>query len=333
MQLVDQLRPVSQAQFQQIRTAPRTAEAHSQLMQQIEAMQDMEQGGQGTLPALPRQFTVAAWNIERGLDPVGIAAALRPHAPAVVLLSEADKGMARTHQRDVTADIAAELNMHYLYGVEFLELGLGSDQEQARSLENRNALGFHGNAVLSCTPIVRASLVRLYDGGHWFQIGPDSAGDLSQPRIGDRMAILAELATEAGPICVASLHLESNAEGPFRAVQFDRLMDAIDQFAPDLPVIIGGDLNTGNTSYPDFDWRGEELFQIAGVRGYSWAGTPDGMTTRPSLLSPKPKGAMKLDWFAHRGLTAAPVGVMPALDTHGTPLSDHDAIMCGVDMG
>lgn len=331
-QILNQLRPVSGAQLQQITIAPRTAEAHNRLMQDIEAMQVLEQGGQGTLPALPNRFHVAAWNVERGIDPFRIATALRAHGPSVLLLSEVDNGMSRTGQRHVAADIAAELGMHYLYGVEFLELGLGKGRERVRCRDDFNKLGFHGNAVLSSAPISRACLLRLSNDGHWFRIGPDSAGDPEEPRIGDRMAILAELVTEAGPICVVSAHLESNAQPLYRAQQFDRLMAAVDLFAPCLPVLIGGDLNTGSKVLPDFDWREEPLFAQAEAQGYSWEGTPEGMTTRASLLSPHPLGPMKLDWFAHRDLTARPLAVMPALDGQGTPLSDHEAVLCTLDL-
>ena len=100
-----------------------------------------------------------------------------------------------------------------------------------------------------------------------------------------------------------------------------------------LPVLIGGDLNTGNHCPPDFDWRSETLFASAGARGYDWSFTPDGMTTRPSLITPHPTRTMKLDWFAARGLTCTGSALIPALDANGRPLSDHEAIWCRAGIG
>ncbi len=74
------------------------------------------------------------------------------------------------------------------------------------------------------------------------------------------MAIAAVVPGAEGPICVVSTHLESNADAAHRHVQFNLLVDKIDAFAPDMPVLIGGDLNTGNHLPPDFDHQRETLF-------------------------------------------------------------------------
>ncbi|MEY8100057.1 endonuclease, partial [Falsihalocynthiibacter sp. S25ZX9] len=96
------------------------------------------------------------------------------------------------------------------------------------------------------------------DHGHWFSSDELNA-DPEQPRVGGRMAIAAILPRDSGTVCVVSTHLDSNADARYRAVQFERLLDAIDDFAPDMPVLIGWDLNTGNHQPPDFDWKDETL--------------------------------------------------------------------------
>jgi endonuclease/exonuclease/phosphatase family metal-dependent hydrolase len=141
-------------------------------------------------------------------------------------------------------------------------------------------------------------MVRLCDHGHWFA-STESDTDPDQPRVGRRMALLAVVPGENSPICLVSTHLESNADAPYRDVQFDMLMDAIDAFAPKMPVLIGGDLNTGNHLPPDFDWRRETLFARADARGFS-------------------------------GQTRA---LIPALAPSAKPLSDHDAVCCRVHSG
>ena len=330
-QTVAALPPVSEAARARILSAPRTAEAHRALMAETPAMNTLQLGGQASRDVLDPTLTVAAWNVERCLFPAETAAHLAPVAPDIVLLSEVDHGMARTAQRHTTEEMAAHLNMAYVFGVEFHELDLGGPTERAFCSDDFNTLGWHGNAILSAVPFSRTALLRLDDHGHWFA-ADSGAADPDQPRLGGRMAILAEVPTKAGPLCVVSTHLESNAAADHRHVQFEKLLDAVEAFAPDMPVLIGGDLNTGNHLPPDFDWRRETLFSMAEVRGYSWGFTAEGHTTRPSLITPHPDRVMKLDWFAGRGLTCLNRGLLPSLTAEGKPLSDHDCVWCRVEL-
>ena len=129
--------------------------------------------------------------------------------------------------------------------------GLGGPTERHFCKDDVNALGWHGNAVLSKVPFDKVTLIRLDDHGHWFS--SESGADPEQPRLGGRMAIAAVLPTDAGEICVVSTHLESNAGAAHRHAQFEILLDAGGAFAPGMPVLIGGDLNTGNHIPPHFD--------------------------------------------------------------------------------
>ena len=181
--------------------------------------------------------------------------------------------------------------------------------------------------MLSSVPFEKVALFRLCDRGHWFA-ADEGASDPDQPRLGGRMAIAAVVPGAEGPLCVVSTHLESNADAAHRHVQFALLMDKIDAFAPDMPVLIGGDLNTGNHLPPDFDHRRETLFDLAAGLGYDWSFTAEGMTTRPSLITPHPDRVMKLDWLAGRDLVPLGKGVLSSLDGSGRPLSDHDAVWC-----
>lgn len=237
----------------------------------------------------------------------------------VILLSEVDCGMARTSQRHTTAEVASALSMTYAYGVEFFEMGLGEGPELAFRSGDTNDLGFHGNAVLSRTPIERAALIRLDDDGRWFVMAD------GQPRIGGRIAIAAMLPWNGRQLCVVSTHLESHSGADHRGVQWRRLLDAVDTFAGGAPVLIGGDLNTGN-HVPDGDWRQEGLFENARARGYSWDATPEGLSTRRSRLSERAFSRLKLDWFAHRGLGWRNKAMVSALDDAGEAISDHDLV-------
>lgn len=326
-----ELPAVSQNTRELILTAPRTEQAHRNILSNLPAMNAVQVGGAANASTLPATFSVAAWNVERCLFPGETAAHLSCIAPQIVLLSEVDHGMARTAQRHTTAEVASALGMTYAFGVEFHELGLGGPTERHFCKDDFNALGWHGNAILSAVPFERVCMIRLDDHGHWFA-ADSGASDPDQPRIGGRMALAAIVPTQAGPLCVVSTHLESNADAAYRHTQFERLLDQIDLFAPEMPVLIGGDLNTGNHLPPDFDWRDETLFDLGRDRDYSWKFTADGQTTRPSLITPHPDRVMKLDWLAGRGITPQDVGILPSLTKDEKPLSDHDCVWARLNM-
>lgn len=325
-----QIPEISPKQQAAILAAPRTADVHRGFMAELPAMGALELGGAAPRDRLPAEFGVAAWNVERCLFPEASAAHLAPHNLDVILLSEMDSGMARTGQRNTTAEVAAAMGCTYAFGVEFYEMGLGGATEREFCTDDFNRLGWHGNSILSTVPFQRTLLIRLDDAGHWFVPSEDYTPDPDQARIGGRMAVAAVIEGAAGPICFVSTHLESNSGVDFRHAQFEVLLDAVDTFAPDLPVLIGGDLNTGNRVPPDYDWRAETLFDLAKSRGYAWDLTAEGVTTRPSLITPHPARQMKLDWFLSRGLTGEARPVLSSVDETGRPLSDHDCMLCTI---
>jgi endonuclease/exonuclease/phosphatase family metal-dependent hydrolase len=322
------LTPVTKTQQDRLKAAPRTASAHRAMMAEVPAMNEVETGGPASVEALPEALSVVAWNLERCLFPEDSAAHLAPFAPDIVLLSEMDNGMSRTGQRHTTAEMARIMGMAYAYGVEFHELDLGGPTERHFCKDDFNALGWHGNGILSRAPFERVTLIRLDDHGHWFS--EEAGADPEQPRLGGRMAIAAVVPTARGPVCVVSTHLESNSGAAHREGQFRKLLDEVEAFAPEMPVLIGGDLNTGNHIPPDYDWREEGLFDLARARGFSWEFNEEGNTTRPSLITPHPTRAMRLDWFAGRGFAPLACQTVSSVSEEGTPLSDHDAVWCRV---
>ncbi|AFL54687.1 endonuclease/exonuclease/phosphatase family metal-dependent hydrolase [Sinorhizobium fredii] len=298
----------------------RSIAGHDAVMAGLEAMNTIEIGGGAyTSGPLAFPFTVAAWNLERCLFPAESAEHLRTTGAALVLLSEMDNGMARTGQRHTTTEVAAALSMQYAYGVEYIEVGLGSDTEREFCKDDFNEKGFHGNALMASVQIQRPFLLRLWGERLWFMDGSD------QPRLGERIALGAMIDTEAGPFVAVSTHLESQTTAAHRERQVKELIDRLDAAFPGLPILIGGDLNTGNHAGGDFEAEG--LFTVSAARGFTRHGGPnDQMTTRPSLITRWPKRAMKLDWFLTRGLTIGESRIIPSLDASGRPLSDHDLI-------
>ncbi|MBZ7924097.1 endonuclease [Ensifer adhaerens] len=302
----------------------RTIAAHDAAMGARPEMNSIEVGGTSSSDTpLAFPLTVAAWNLERCLFPAESAAHLAATNAPVVLLSEMDSGMARTSQRHPTAEVADTLGMHYAYGIEFIEMGLGSDTEREFCEDDFNAKGFHGNALMASVPLGRPFMLRLWGERLWFTDG-------EQPRLGERFAIGAVIETEAGPFVAVSTHLESATTAVYRERQVKELIDALDETFPDMPVLIGGDLNTGNHAGGDFEAEG--LFALSAARGFTRHGGPlDVMTTRPSLITRWPERAMKLDWFLSRGLKIGETRVVPSLDETGRPLSDHDLITCAIE--
>ncbi|HEY1827157.1 MAG TPA: hypothetical protein VGF87_04015, partial [Acidimicrobiales bacterium] len=102
---------------------------HQRLQADLECLHDAE-GRVPTAPAaLGKWVRLVAWNVQRGRHIEEIAALLKASGADVALLSELDVGMARTGNNDVPASIASILNAGYAYGVEFVELGLGDEEE------------------------------------------------------------------------------------------------------------------------------------------------------------------------------------------------------------
>ncbi|MGJ7039787.1 endonuclease/exonuclease/phosphatase family metal-dependent hydrolase [Shinella sp. BE166] len=299
--------------------------AHDAHMADLACMNAVEAGGSAErAEPLPFPFTVAAWNLERCLFPMESAEHLGATGAEIVLLSEMDDGMARTRQRHTTAEVAEELGMAYLYGVEFVELGLGSDTELEFCKDQFNRRGLHGNSLLSTVPLHEAFLLRLPGERLWF------TGEVDQPRLGERMAIGAVINTESGPLVLASTHFESATTAAYRERQMVGLIDALEEAFPGRPMLIGGDLNTGN--HADGDFEAEGLFARAAERGFTRHGGPlDVMTTRRSLITRWPERSMKLDWFLSRGLSVSDTRIVSSLSPAGRPLSDHDLITCRID--
>ncbi|WP_029073414.1 endonuclease/exonuclease/phosphatase family protein [Kaistia adipata] len=273
---------------------------------------------------------VAAWNAERLKYHAQSVELVAGVAPDILLLTETDVGMARSGNRHTTAELAAALGMGYVYGVEFLELGLGDPRERAWHANETNAVGFHGNALLSRLPLRDAALIRLDDGAVWWL---EAEGD--QRRLGWRMAIMATVETGQGPVLAVSVHLESKSDTEDRARQIERLLAVVEAHARDgMPVVIGGDLNTNDLlELVPQDWLSapeerEPLFARMAEAGFEWQAANTGDDTQRSRPDGTPLPPFcRIDWLFARGLDASSPRTVPALDGAGSAISDHDLIV------
>ncbi|MBO6784625.1 MAG: endonuclease/exonuclease/phosphatase family protein [Alphaproteobacteria bacterium] len=287
----------------------------------------IECGGLPSACEAQAPLRVVFWNVERGHAPEDLASFLIDAGADVALLCELDHGLARTGRRHVARDISHGMDVSYAYAVEFLEL------------DEVGEPGLHGNAVLSRATIRDPLLIRLAEDTSWM------TRPGQQRRLGSRIALAGRIAVEGLDVVLVSTHLESHAGPDERARQMCALLDAVDGYAGDAPVLIGGDFNTRTASKDamrDAEARNglyervatafvdpapwEPLFDIARAAGYSWSSANLDLATERSGPDDPRAPRFRLDWFFARGLECHAPGNLCAETGSGGALSDHDAI-------
>lgn len=291
----------------------------------------------------PAALGTLVFNMERGVflaelgDFLETCPAVRPFD--VILANELDDGCVRSGGKNTALELAERLEMNLVFALEFIELVNGADPK-----------GFHGNAIFSRWPIRRAKTVRLPEQYNWYFD--------RQRRIGGRLAILAELDVAGTPVGVGTIHLENRTHGPGRRAQLETVLAEAERMFPDMPVILGGDLNTNTFDGRDKDaiqavagspalqrrcledvsaW--EDCLPAAEEMGYRLL--PD--KALPTRRKPLPGGGhldLRLDWLLARGVKTgesrtvstrkADCGFAPAGSAlaafQGEELSDHNAV-------
>lgn len=306
----------------------RSVEAHRALMRTMPALHQVEIGGELIANGpLPTRLTVAAWTMQRCFFPEQSADLLRALEADLVLVSQMDIGMARTHQRHTTKALADSLGMRYCFGLEYFEAGLGNAVERRLAADSRNDKGWHGNAILSRVDPDRVALIRLDANGANFTATHDAASEeMEGCRIGGSCAVAATFSTAHGPFCAVSTRLASTHAPILRLAMLERLIAALDMFATDLPILIGGDFGTLSDLH-GLDKDLEPLFRTAHRHGYSWENNATGTTTRPNGRSVGLKARKHQDWFCTRGFAPRGARIVPGLDMSGKALSDHEVIL------
>lgn len=181
------------------------------------------------------RYRFLAWNIERGAQFDAQLEAFRSHpylsACDVLLITEADAGMARSGNRMVAQELARELGMAQVFAPCYIALGKGSGVE--RNVDGRNRFGLHGNAILSRYPLREIRLIPLDN-------GVDKMAHREQ-RLGRQAAVAAAIDFPNLTLQAVSVHLDAQSTQCHRRDQMRTVLDATD---PNLPVILGGDWNT-----------------------------------------------------------------------------------------
>jgi len=181
------------------------------------------------------------WNIERGLQLAGIEAALESEKPDICILQEVDLNARRTGNRNVAEELARKFQLNYVFGVEFQELSQGS----------RHAPAYHGQALLSALPIRSSYVLRFVNQSdfwqpHWYLPNWQSL----QRRLGGRMALVAEIEVAGATLVVYNAHLESRENESLRLSQLEEILADAERYAPGIPLILAGDLNTTSPDSP-----------------------------------------------------------------------------------
>lgn len=287
-------------------------------------------------PAGDRQsIKVIAFNARTGRSLDRIAKRLRrpPLAnPDIILLSEMDCRMARSHRRDTAAELAADLRMSFAYIGEF-----------AMQPQEGEPVSFVGNAILSNWPLADVRVLPL---------ARSSLRRRLRLRLGAPAGLAATVTVNRRLLACGVVHLNSRWNPRGRELQIRQYLDG---FPPGLPAIIGGDLNTTTVELSSSaslikaaalallrperfhnPRRFEPLFECLREAGFETtdSNVPGAPTFTPTRLIP-PLLRPKLDWLAVRGLRpiSGSADVIPArMSWFSSRFSDHDFIMCLVEV-
>lgn len=333
--ITSEFAPLSESVIEFALTGKATRERHDLALSTIPAFTSLECQQPECLPVTRQRdafrISVFSWNAERLKYARPSQAFLGSVLPDIALLTEVDIGMARSGNRHTVRDLSNAFDYGYVYALEFAELGLGDDRETEWHRGQSNHCGYHGNAILSRWPLTECFTVRLDDGAHWYI--DFEQGD--QRRIGFRNAVGARIIIHDQPLWCVAAHFENRATPDMRADQAHRLIAAIDMKADSEPVIIGGDFNTSAlpTDQRELEQVFEDpsslepMFTVFRDAGFSWttANTKEPTCrTRPDG-TPKPPFT-RIDWFFTRGFTAHDAATLPAIDSEGHAISDHEAL-------
>jgi endonuclease/exonuclease/phosphatase family metal-dependent hydrolase len=172
-------------------------------------------------------LAVITWNIERGTEYSSILGVLGTLDADILLLQEVDRDCHRTEYRQVARDLARALGMNWIEAGEFQEIG------EARG----HGPAITGQAILSKFPIEEAEVLRFTSQDRWrWSINP------VQPRRGGRIALRAR----TGGILVYNTHIESGENARIKRRQMAEILsDQSSHAAAGIPVVIGGDFNSG----------------------------------------------------------------------------------------
>ncbi len=246
----------------------------------------------GDLPSSwPATLRVVAWNMEYTANIDAQLDTLVNHPELrnadVYLLSEVDRCSSRNGVRRAARELARRVEGEYVYGIEFVELNIG-----------REVGGDTGQAIVSRRPMTSAALLCHSSQFDWFA----SEGE---PRLGQRVALHADIPVGDAFARVWAMHLESNdVWGERRAIQSKEVLDVSQLVACDRPQVVAGDFNAWFANAPE-------------LRVFVDNGFVDALAELGDTEATH-EGGLRLDYVFARGLQVRGGGVLREVRT-----SDH----------
>ena len=189
------------------------------------------------------ELRVVSWNINRGRCFEQVLRFLIDADADLVFLQECDLNAVRSGSRNIARDLARELKLNYVFGVEFQELSQGNGKGPA----------LHGQATLSRLALADARILRFKAQSNfwtprWFlpNVRP------MQRRLGGRMALITHVTINGRELAAYNVHLESRNGDDLRQRQLCELFDDVDHNRADVPIVVAGDFNCDVTD-PSFE--------------------------------------------------------------------------------
>lgn len=238
---------------------------------------------------------VVSWNINRGLRLAEVIGFLSASAADLIFLQETDLNARRTGGLNIAREIARALRMNYVFGREFQELAQGT----------RSVPAYHGQTTLSRFLLSRPYILTFRrQSGFWRPRPFIPALACLQRRIGARMALVCEVAADAGRFITYNVHLESRGNNDLRRAQLAETLGDACRFIPQAPVLIAGDFN--------FDLASEAAASLASRCGFTNPFIPLGR--RPTITG------------RQRGRAASIDSMLMTRDLRGNRATIHDSI-------
>lgn len=184
-----------------------------------------------------RPYRAICWNLERGKNFEAILQTFKTstHFQNVDLffLTEVDWGMARSGNRNITAELGKELGYYAYFAPSYFNLTQGHGSE--RHIEGQNQYGLHGKAILSRYPLQNLKSVGM----------PNATNKLKskEARLGEKRVLLGDLNFASEKITLACAHLDAFSSPKTRMLQ---LREPVKHCAFHSRVLISGDWNTNS---------------------------------------------------------------------------------------
>jgi endonuclease/exonuclease/phosphatase family metal-dependent hydrolase len=191
----------------------------------------MEGANLAPTPPITDELVVVAYNLERGFrldDQIDLFASGALPTPDVLLISEADRGCARTDGRNVPHEFALALGLNYAYAVEFVEVA----RPEPMGMEDDDCE--HGNFVASRFPMGNVGSFRHAANKSWYDAG--------EKRLGGRIAVHADIQVGDAHVSVMAVHFASSPGDV--EIQIEQGVESAEFMSTrGIPAIPGGDTN------------------------------------------------------------------------------------------